>query len=142
MKISRPLSALCVLLPTLAWSSPVHSVWSTSAIEVKDPTGWYNTSSANASLSWNQFTGFAFVNARATSTTGNVYEFQLVSTTASTTADAIVGTWNVTKNGIPLCTNCTGSAYGLTGGVGNYFKIYVNGETYGLIAYISSAYHY
>lgn len=142
MKLSHPLSLLCVLLPTLAWSNPVHSVWSNSAMEIKDPTGWHTPLSANASLSWNQSTGFAFVNAHATSTTGNVYDFQLVSVTASTTADQIVGTWNVTKNGIPLCTNCTGSAYGLTGGVGNYFKIYVNNETYGFIGYIASAYHY
>ncbi|WP_224369206.1 hypothetical protein [Hyalangium versicolor] len=142
MKISRPLSVLCVLLPALAWSSPVHSVWSNAGLQIKDPTGWYSTLSANCALSWNQSTGFAFANAHATSTAGDVYDFQLVSTTASTTADQIVGTWNVIKNGTVLCANCTGSAYGLSSGVGNYFKIYVNGETYGLSAYITSAYHY
>ncbi|PTL82694.1 hypothetical protein [Vitiosangium sp. GDMCC 1.1324] len=142
MKSFRLLSTLCVLFPALAWSGPVHNVWSTSPFFIKDGNNTYNATSGNSALSWNESTGYAFANARATSSLGDVYEFQLVSTTATTTSYEIVGTWNVTKNGSPLCTNCTGSAYGLNMGVGSYFKIYVSGETYGLSAYVTSVFNY
>jgi hypothetical protein len=142
MKISRILSALCVLFPALAWSNPVHNVWANSPLYVADSSGWYTASSANCSFGWNETTGYAFANAQAT-VGSNLYQFQLVSVTASTSSGDITGLWNVTKNGVPLCTNCSGSAYGLNVGVGSHFKIYVGpNNAYHLSAYITSVYNY
>ncbi len=142
MKIFRLLSALCVLFPALAWSDPVHSVWATSPLFVADPSGWYNATSTHCVFSWNASTGYAFANARATTSSGDVYEFQLVSAADTTTSNQIVGNWNVTKNDVRLCTNCPGSAYGLDGGVGSTFKLYVSGSTYHLGANITNTYSY
>jgi hypothetical protein len=143
MKNHRLLSALCVLFPALAWSNPVHSVWSNSPMFVADPVGGFQTATkANCAFSWTEGTGYAFANATATSSTGDVFEFQFLAPTASAANGAIVGNWNVTKNGVLVCGNCSGSAYGLSGGVGTGFKIYVSGESYHLSGYVSSVYNY
>jgi hypothetical protein len=142
MKSSRLLIALCALFPVAAWSDPVHNVWATSPLVVADASGSYTATSANCSFSWNENTLQAFANARATTASGDVYAFQLVSVTANTTSSEIIGTWNVSKNGVALCTRCEGSAYGLGGGVGSYFKIYVGNSTYHLSARVTSAYDY
>jgi len=150
MKMSRLVSTLCVLFPTLAWSNPyIHSIWATSPLYVGDTSGMYSATSAKCAFSWNTATGHAFVNARATAgmvgTAGiNVYEFQLLSVTAGgVTSGQISGVWNVTKNNVMVCGNCQGTAYGLNSGVGNYFKIYVGpNNAYHLSAYITSAYNY
>jgi hypothetical protein len=142
MKMSRLVSALCVLVPALAWSNPIHNVWATTPMYVADTAGWYNATTVNSSFGWNEATGYAFGNARATVGT-NVYEFQLTSVTASTTSGQIIGTWNVTKNNVVICGNCQGSAYGLDGGVGNYYKIYVGpNNAFHLSAGITNAYNY
>lgn len=142
MKMSRLVSALCVLFPALAWSSPIHNVLATRPMYVADTSGWYNASTANCSFSWNEATGYAFANARATVGT-DIYEFQLTSVTASTMSGQITGVWNVTKNNVVICGNCEGSAYGLNGGVDSYFKIYVGpNNTYHLSAGITSVYDY
>jgi len=142
MKMSRLLMSLGALFPAIAWSSPVHNVWATSPLFVADASGRYEATSANCAFSWNESTPQAFANARAKTAAGDVYEFQLVSTTGNTSSSSITGVWNVSKNGVALCTQCEGSAYGLSGGVGSYFKIYVGNGTYHLSAYVTSTYDY
>lgn len=143
MKNLRLLSALCVLFPALAWSNPVHSVWSNSALYVGDSASGINPAvKGNASFSWSENTGYAFANASATSSTGDFYEFQFLAPTASAANGAIIGNWNVFKNGAVVCGNCSGSAYGLNNGVGSYFKIYVSGETFHLSGYIANVFNY
>jgi hypothetical protein len=48
----------------------------------------------------------------------------LITPTASD-ADSITGKWIVRRNGVIVCNNCIGKAYGLSAAVGNYFKIYI-----------------
>ena len=142
MKMFRLLISLGALFPAVAWSNPVHNVWATSPLFVADASGWYDATSADCAFSWTETTTQAVANARATTASGDVYEFQLVSTTASTSSGSIIGVWNVSRNDVALCTQCEGSAYGLNGGVGSYFKLYVGNGTYHLSAYITSTYSY
>jgi hypothetical protein len=141
MKSIHLLTALSVLCPALAWSNPVHNVWSTQGLYVSEPGASATPTSANVSFSWTEGTGLAFSNGQATTPAGDRYEFQLVSVTHNTTSTGIRGLWNVSKNGAPLCTSCVGHAYGF-GAVGTYFKIYVDGERYHLSGYVSSRYDY
>jgi hypothetical protein len=135
--------AVFALFPAIAWSGQVHSIWSTKPMYVSDPSTPNATAvSGNCSLSWNEATGQAFVNARAKNISGDIFEFQLVSLTANAGIDHLDGYWNVTKNGAPVCTQCLGTAYGLSSGVGNYFKIYVGNNQYHLSAYISNRFDY
>ncbi|ATB42865.1 hypothetical protein CYFUS_008344 [Cystobacter fuscus] len=142
MKATHLLSALCVLLPALAWSAPTHSIWSTQGYYLNVPGVSTTVSSANMSFNWTEGTGLAFVNAQAKVPSGDLYAFQLVSVTAPTTADEIVGLWNVSKNGAPLCTGCAGSAYGLSLPLNSYFKIYVGNYSYHLSGFITNRYDY
>jgi hypothetical protein len=136
------LAALFVVAPAVAFSSPVHNISSTSAFEVDYMGVSYAPVSSNAVVSWNETTKQAFVNARATTAGGAVFEFQFVEPTASTTGDEIDGYWDIYKSGTLVCSHCLGSAYGLSGPVGYGFKIYVNGEYYGFAGRISSRYDY
>ena len=146
MKTSRLslLVALFLVMPGMAWSNPVHNVWANVPIVIGDSGSWYNATSTNCAFSWNEGTGQAFANAQATITVNNVnylYEFQLVSVTGTTASSQINGLWNVKRNGVLLCGNCAGSAYGL-GPVGSSFKIYVQNSTYHLSGTVSSRYDF
>lgn len=136
------LAALFVLAPALAFSNPVHSIWTTKPIAVADPAGWYTPASGNAVISWNEATGQAFVNARAVTTSNDVFEFQLIQTSANTTSYDINGSWNIYKNGALVCGACQGSAYGLTATVGSGFKIYVANSTYHFSGNVASRFDY
>jgi hypothetical protein len=142
MKALPLLIALSVLSPTLAWSAPVHSLWSTQGLYVSEPGVFYSPTSANTAISWKEDSASAFINARATIASGDQYEFQLVSVSGIPSASEVQGVWNVSKNGAPLCKMCTGRAYGLNQAIGSYFKIYVDGERYHISGYITSRYDY
>ncbi len=64
-----------------------------------------------------------------TCNTDHFYEFTLQKT-ASTDSDSIYGTWNVYRDGVLMCNGCKGTAYGLSAGVGNYYKVYVDDPLY------------
>ncbi len=115
MKATHLLTALSVLCPALAWSMPVHSVWSTKGLSVSEPGASATPSSANFTFNWKEAdSASAFLNAQATTPAGVRYEFSLVSVSGDPSADMVRGLWNVTRNGAPLCTMCgarpTGSA--------------------------------
>jgi hypothetical protein len=69
----------------------------------------------------------------------HTYEFRLVRT-ASTTNDDIKGLWNVYRDGTLKCNACNGTAYGLSGAVGNYYKVYVDDPVYGPSTWLYSGY--
>lgn len=143
MKTSHLLAALSALVPAAALAAnPVHNVWATQPGFVSEPGANYAATSASCSISWTESTGYAFINARATAPTGDLYEFQLVSVTGSTSAFQVDGLWNISKNGLPLCTGCAGQAYGLTGSTGSMFKIYAGNYNYHLSAVITSRYDF
>ena len=111
--------------PALAQNS--HSVWSTKPLYVTD---WathkqYSTFvSGNAAFAWTEATPRAYAHAVAVVTPALKYDFMLINTTSSNN-DSITGHWNVRRNGVLVCSNCIGKAYGLSQPIGNYFKIYV-----------------
>ena len=39
--------------------------------------------------------------------------------------DYIHGLWNISRDGMPVCTSCIGRAYGLDAPVGKHFKLYI-----------------
>ena len=127
--VSRILFSLTLLVvcsaPALAQNS--HSVWSTKPLYVRD---WathaeYKTFlSGDAAFAWTQATPRAYAHALAKVTAALNYDFMLISTTSST-GDEITGKWIVRRNGVIVCNNCIGKAYGLSQPIGNYFKIYV-----------------
>jgi len=123
MKPTHLLTALSVLCPALAWSNPTHNVVSTRGLYVNEPGGvTQNVTSANMTFVWTEGTSSAFSYAQATVSTGESYEFQLVSVTALTTATQIQGLWNISKNGALLCSSCAGQVYGFYGS----FKFYAD----------------
>ena len=139
MKAFRPLvlAALFLSFPALA-AVGVHSIWSSAGQHVKDNNATYPVTSANAVVSWNEFTRTAFLNFHGFAG-GNEYDFELVGSPASTTtAYEITGLWNVRRNGALVCAGCTGTAYGLTAPTGQYFKFYTTGEVYGFSAYVTT----
>lgn len=69
------------------------------------------------------------------------YDFRLVSSTV-TGPDNIDGLWNVFRNGVLVCNNCNGTAYGLSqaAGVGNYYKVYIDDPVFGPSTWLYSGY--
>lgn len=139
---------LAVFAPAVqAQGEPVHSVWSTRPIAVLDgDTGAVITPREGYSASsWQETTPQAFSHALA-KTGLRSYEFRLVSVTSSD-YDSILGLWDIYRNGSLVCNLCVGQAYGLSGAVGDYFKIYVGtplayAEKWGYSAYITSRFDY
>jgi hypothetical protein len=80
----------------------------------------------DAIFAWTQATPRAYGHAHGVIDPTLNYDFMLVTTTSST-ADIISGKWIVRRNGVIVCNNCIGKAYGLSqpAAAGNYFKIYV-----------------
>lgn len=107
-----------------AWL-PVHQIASNRPIYVFDGnTGaHYSPSVGYASSNWQVSTGQAFSHAVA-QTTGGQYEFRLVHTSSSDDT-TIVGLWDIYHDGVLVCDDCIGKAFGLDVPVGEYFKIYV-----------------
>ena len=106
-----------------------HSVWSDKPLAAKDgATGAsFNTFvSGNAAFAWTEATTKAYAHAVAVVTPALRYDFMMVSVTGSN-ADTISGRWTIRRNGVVVCNNCIGRAYGLSqpAGASNYFKIYV-----------------
>lgn len=141
MKTAHVMVALSTLVPALAWSAPVHSIWSTGAVALIAPGFSGTPGTATGTASWTESSSYANINVRVPTSSG-VWEFQLVSVTGLTSNDQVNGLWNVTFNGTPQCTNCAGQAYGLSNSTGVYYKIYVSNYTYGVGATISSRYDY
>jgi hypothetical protein len=153
MRLTKRLSLAVVLLglcASAAWGKwlPVHSVWSDNRpIYVIDgDTGiTYAPSQGYSASSWQQTTPQAFSHAAALTSNGQ-YEFRLVAVSASDN-DSISGLWDIYRNGTLACNHCVGQAYGLSGAVGSYFKIYVGtplayAEKWHFSGYITSRFDY
>ena len=137
MKTFRSLVVASLLLsfPALAG---VHSVWSSTGFFVKDAGATYPVTKSNTVVSWNDATGNAFANFHG-SAGGNEYHFEFVGSSASAaSSDSFTGLWNIHRNGSLICGGCTGTAYWLSVPVGNYFKFYTVGETFGFSAYVDA----
>ncbi|NPC46644.1 hypothetical protein D7X99_05130 [Corallococcus sp. AB032C] len=122
MNAIRPFAAAALLLsaPTLAG----HSIWSTHGLYIGDNGATYPATSTNLTISWNESTFAAYASFHGTAN-GNTYDFDLVgSSVTSVTASNITGLWNIQRNGVLICTGCTGSAYGLNAAVGTGIKFY------------------
>lgn len=130
-----------------AQGEPVHSVWSTRPIAILDgDTGAVITPrEGNSVSSWQETTQQAFSNAQGSNGLKS-YEFRLVVVKGSD-ADSIVGLWDIYRNGALVCNLCVGQAYGLSGSIGDYFKIYVGdpvayAETWGYSGFITDRFDY
>jgi len=128
-------------------STYVHGIFSQKPFFVLDgTTGQMLTpNSGNAIVSWTEDPlnsgNQAFFNA-ISEVGSDRYEFRLVST-ASTTVDEIVGTFDIYKNYTLVAQGIAGHVYGLNQPAGNnYFKFYDNAEQWGVSGYITSRLDY
>jgi hypothetical protein len=109
-----------------AAAQPVHSVWSDNrpiAIRDGDTGVSYTPTQGYSASSWQESTPQSFSHALGKAG-GHLYEFRLVSV-ASNDFDSILGLWDIYRDGALVCNLCVGQAYGLSGAIGDYFKIYV-----------------
>jgi hypothetical protein len=142
------LAAIAPVAAAAKWL-PVHSVWSENRpIYIKDgDTGQlYTPERGYASHNWQEGTGQAFSHAVGIIPSGDVYEFRMVSLSFSD-SDSINGLWDIYRNGALVCNHCVGKAYGLSGAIGNYFKIYVGtplayAEKWHFSGYITNRFDY
>ena len=129
-----------------ALAQSTHSVWSSKAYVVTDPTTTctytsFAPSVQNSTGAWTEPTpGYAAAaHFRAfVSTTGfgacqpARYEFALMSS-GTTTIDTVTGKWLVKKNGVIVCNGCAGTASGLSQAANgtNYFTVSITPATGG-----------
>jgi hypothetical protein len=138
MKSYRLLVALSALIPTLASAGPVYNIWANKPGYLTTLGTTQLAVSSESSASFNTSTAFAFVYARARTGAGDTYEFQLVSVTSTVPGDRVDGYWNVTRNGVAVCSQCTGYVYGLSSGAGKPLNISVDGGNYQVKPIITS----
>ena len=141
---------VAALVPAAASAKwlPVHSVWSENRpiyIIDGDTGKLYNAELGYASHNWQETTGQAFSHAVGIGGS-NLYEFRMVSLSSSD-SDSINGLWDIYRNGALVCNHCVGKAYGLSGAIGNYFKIYVGtpiayAEKWHFSGYITNRFDY
>jgi hypothetical protein len=120
---------LVFLFSVSAFAQTSHSVWSDKPFIIRDGAtkkDYKDFRKGDAIFAWTQATPRAYAHAHGVISPALNYDFMLVTTTASD-VDSISGRWIVRRNGVIVCNNCIGKAYGLSqaAGVGNYFKIYV-----------------
>lgn len=120
---------LVLLFSASAFAQNSHSVWSDKPFLIIDGATkkeYKDIKQGDAIFAWTQATPRAYAHAYGVITAALNYDFMLITTTASD-ADSISGRWIVRRNGVIVCNNCIGKAYGLSqaAGGGNYFKIYV-----------------
>ncbi|RKH33439.1 hypothetical protein D7Y13_17175 [Corallococcus praedator] len=131
-------AALFVSVPALAG----HSIQSTHGLSIVDNGASSPATGVNMAITWNESTLYAYASFSGIAN-GNSYDFNLVgSSVTAVTASNINGLWNIHRNGVLICGGCTGSAYGLTAGVGSGIKFYTSGEVYGFSAYVDSRQDY
>ncbi len=141
---------LLSLFTSAAWAKwfPVHSVWSDDRpIYVIDgDTGTlYTPTSGDSASSWQETTPQGFSHAVGVTSNG-LYEFRLITVSAND-SDSLTGLWDIYRNGTLACNHCVGKAYGLSGPIGGYFKIYVGtplayAEKWHFSAYITNRFDY
>ncbi|GIQ67343.1 hypothetical protein DUZ99_02560 [Xylanibacillus composti] len=123
----------------------VHGIFSERALYVVDGlTGDQYPVRGNAIASWTehplQSGNQAFFNAIVHNAAGDRYEFRLVSL-GNTTNDSIYGKFDIYKN-YNLVAQVTGTAYGLSLPVGNYYKFYDSQQNWHVSGYITDRLDY
>ena len=131
-----------------------HSVWTNNSggRQVTDPelgcdftdfykfrmiTSWTEVSPGYAAQA--HFRGVAIIDEKDYCGGGNFYEFTLNQST-STTSNYIIGYWDVYRNGVLMCSACTGSVNGLSAPVTSYYKLVIDDPVYGSGAWFYSGY--
>lgn len=143
---SLRLLALAAVLPALAWAAsiyPVYNIWASKPgnLTVLGTTQLATATDCSASI--NTKTGIGFAYARATTSAGDTYEFQLTSVTSTPpVSDPLSGYWNVTRNGVAVCTQCAGTIFGMTSGAGKPLSISVDGGNYQVAPIITNRYDF
>jgi hypothetical protein len=118
---------LVFLFSASAFAQTSHSVWSDKPIFIRDgdtKKEYKDFKPGDAIFAWTQATARDYAHAHGVISPALNYDFMLITATASD-ADSITGKWIVRRNGVIVCNNCIGKAYGLSAAVGNYFKIYI-----------------
>jgi hypothetical protein len=141
-------TALALFPATAAMAQSTHSVWSTSPLYLTDydtNTHYSSFVSGNMATAWTEGST-AYFHAVAVISSRLDYDFELVSVTGSD-GDEINGLYDIKRNGVLVCDDCVGKAYGLSGAVGNYFKLYVGtpsgyAEDWHYSGYITSRYDF
>lgn len=140
-------SLILGVLSMSATAQRTHSVWTNlNGFYISDATNGCTYSSFlgfNMATSWTEpfaspnpadahFRGVARALGFSFTCVTRSYDFRLVASTA-TSADQIDGKWDIYRNGVLMCSLCSGSAYGLSqpAGVGNYYKVYVDDPVFG-----------
>jgi hypothetical protein len=143
MKSFRLLVALSALVPAVA-SASIYNIWANKPGTLITLGTTQTPTSVDASVSWNTNTSFAFAYARARTSAGETYEFQLVSVTTipSMTTDWLEGTWNVSRNGVVVCSQCAGRLDGLSSAAGKPLFISVDGGNYQVRPIMTNRYNY
>ena len=139
------------LFSASAFAQTSHSVWSDRPFLIKDGQSGKeikDIKQGDAIFAWTQATPRAYAHAHGVISPSLNYDFMLISVTGSD-ADSISGKWIVRRNGVIVCSNCIGKAYGLSQPAlpANYFKIYVGtpamyAENWGYIAYYTSRFDF
>ena len=142
---------LLAVLSVPALAQTTHSVWSDKPFLVKDGASGKEFKvfvKGDAAFAWTQATIRAYAHALGVISPTLNYDFMLVNPTSSN-ADSISGLFDVRKNGVLVCHNCMGKAYGLNqpAGGGNYFKIYVGtptayAEKWGYIGFLTNRFDF
>ena len=142
-------TALVLFTTTTAFAQSTHSVWSTSPLYLIDDstnTQYSSFVSGDMATAWTEGTTNDYFRAYAVVSSTLNYEFELVSV-IGTGGDEINGLYDIKRNGTLVCDDCVGKAYGLSGSVGNYFKLYVGtpsgyAEDWHYSGYITSRYDF
>ncbi len=142
---------LVLLFAVAAIAQNSHSVWSDKPFLIKDGQSEKDIKDikqGDAIFAWTQATPRAYAHAHGVISPSLNYDFMLIAVTSSD-ADSIRGKWVVRRNGIIVCSNCIGKAYGLSQPAlpANYFKIYVGtpamyAEKWGYIAYFTNRFDF
>ncbi|HBB86681.1 MAG TPA: hypothetical protein DC047_03590 [Blastocatellia bacterium] len=143
--------SLGLLFAASAIAQTSHSVWSDKPFLIKDGKSekeFKDIKQGDAIFAWTQATPRAYAHAHGVISSSLNYDFMLITVTSSD-ADSISGKWVVRRNGVIVCSNCIGKAYGLSQPAlpANYFKIYVGtpaayAEKWGYIAYFSNRFDF
>lgn len=155
------LAILAIALLSVAATAQIrtHSVWTNNnGLAIRDAQSgctYTNLTGGfvgfNMATSWDEptpgnpadahFRGVARAIGFSLACPNRAYDFRLVASTV-TGADNIDGVWNVFRNGVLVCNNCNGTAYGLSqvAGVGNYYKVYIDDPVFGPQTWLYSGY--
>lgn len=120
-----------------------HSIWTNdNGLVIGDAkTGceYYSLAAFDMATSWTEktpgypaqahFRGVSKAYGFSLACTDHFYEFSL-NNSVGTDSDTIKGYWDVIRDGTLMCSACPGNAYGLSAGVGNYYKLVIDDPLY------------